>query len=90
MEKFFSPVFGKENLITVKTGHGNVPQVALNLDENKDKIIDCYYCDKAYKIGMSDCKEIADTEEIIVNNGFFHRLIQAIRRLFFGVTTYQQ
>lgn len=35
-------------------------------------------------------KEIADTEEIIVNNGFFHRLIQAIRRLFFGVTTYQQ
>lgn len=36
MEKFFSPVFGEENLITVKTGHGNVPQVALNLDENKD------------------------------------------------------
>jgi hypothetical protein len=36
MKKFFVPVFGEENLITVKTGHGNVPQVALKLDENKD------------------------------------------------------
>ena len=37
-----------------------------------------------------DGNEIADSEKIIVNNGFFHRLIQAIRRLFFGVSTYQQ
>ena len=36
MEKFFSPVFGEENLITVNAGHANVPQAALNLDENKD------------------------------------------------------
>lgn len=35
-------------------------------------------------------KEIADTEKVIVNSGFFHRLIQAIRRLLFGVTEYHQ
>ena len=38
----------------------------------------------------ADGKEIADNENVVVNNGFFHRLIQAIRRLFLGVTTYNQ
>lgn len=36
MEKFFSPVFGSENLITIEATHKTVPIVALNLDENKD------------------------------------------------------
>ena len=36
MKRYFVPVFGEENLITLNTSHAGVPQVALNLDGNKD------------------------------------------------------
>lgn len=42
--------------------------IILSYDDikNRDKLISCHECDKASKMGMSDCKEIADVEERVI------------------------
>ena len=37
-----------------------------DIKDNTDKLINCYECDKAYKMGQSDCEEIADIEERVI------------------------